>query len=155
MRESWIDFMVDLAHYERELFRLFDAVGHEGQPWPDSGSADHALVLQLCLVLAHYRYGVAWYYHEVRDGHSPAFPPQSPLHVVILRRDYHTTTYPVSALHYHFLAAMQSQGSIGDALRDIASWTQHSIEAVTQSWTEEVRLQWIDAGFFVAKQDCR
>ena len=26
-REDWIDFMVDLARYERELFRLFDAPG--------------------------------------------------------------------------------------------------------------------------------
>jgi len=72
-REDWIDFMVDLAHYERELFHLFDAPGHEGQPWPNSNIDDSTLILQPALVLAQYRYPVAWYYHEVRAGKNPSF----------------------------------------------------------------------------------
>jgi hypothetical protein len=34
-RESWIDFMVDLARFERRLFVMFDAPGHEGKPFAD------------------------------------------------------------------------------------------------------------------------
>lgn len=151
-REEWVDFMVDLARYEAELFRLFDAPGHEGQPWPEAGAADGALVVQPCLVLAQYRYPVAWYYHEVRADHRPAFPPASPSHVVMVRRDYQTTTYPVSALHYRFLTALQRHGSVERALADVAAWTGLPIEDVARSWASEVRRPWIDAGFFVVRK---
>ena len=150
-REDWIDFLVDLATYERELFRLFDAPGHEGQPWPDADADDGVLILQPCLALAQYRYQVPWYYHEVRAGRRPGFPPRSLSHVVILRRDYQTTTYPVSALHHRFLAALQSRGNVEHALTDIAAWTGRPIDEVRRSWTRDVRRPWIDAGFFVTR----
>jgi len=152
-REDWINFMVDLANYERVLFQCFDAPGHEGQPWPDTKTDDRTLILQPCLVLATYRYPVAWYYHGVRDGQSPSYPSRSPLNVVVVRRDYQTTTYPISALHYRFLTATQLLGSVESALADIAVWAQRSIEAVTQSWITEVRSPWIEAGFFIARAD--
>ncbi len=62
-RESWIDFMLDLASYEHALFRLFDAPGNEGKPWPDPNIADEHLVLQPCFVLGQYGFPVAHYYH--------------------------------------------------------------------------------------------
>ena len=43
-REGWIDFMVDLARYERLHFRLFDAPGHEGGPWPTPELPDDRLI---------------------------------------------------------------------------------------------------------------
>jgi hypothetical protein len=147
-REDWIDFMVDLARYERELFRLFDAPGHEGQAWPGTGTDDRALVLQPCLALAQYRFPVAGYYHEVRAGRSPEFPVKSPSHVVILRRDYQTATYPVSPLHHRFLHALQQHHTVAHALADIALWSRRPLDAVVHSWTTEVRNAWIDAGFF-------
>jgi Putative DNA-binding domain len=150
-REDWIDFLVDLATYERELFRLFDAPGHEGGCWPDASAADADLRLQPCLTLAEYRFPVAWYYHEVRAGRSPAFPPPEVSCVVMLRRDYHTTTYPVSALHYRFLGLLHEYASVDAALQDIAAWTQRDLSVVRQSWQGEVRQAWIDAGFFVAR----
>ncbi len=148
-REDWIDFLVDLATYERELFHLFDAPGHEGQPWPDASADDDDLVLQPCLTLAQYRYPVAWYYHEVRASRSPTFPPNADSCVVVLRRDYHTTTYPVSGLHYRFLTQLRQHASIDAALDDIAAWTGRAVSVVRASWSNEVRRAWIDAGFFV------
>lgn len=148
-REGWIDFMVDLARYERELFRLFDAPGHEGRPWPDASCDDAALILQPCLTLAHYRYPVAPYYHEIRAGRSPAFPEAAPSHVVILRRDHQTFTYPVTPLHLRFLERVRDLGDIHRALADIAAWTQRPLDAVARSWTRDVRRPWIEAGFFV------
>lgn len=150
-REHWIDFMVDLACYERELFRLFDAPGHEGGAWPDAGTDDRLLALQPCLALAQYRYPVARYYHEVRAGRSPECAAPSPSHVVILRRDYQTATYPVSPLHHRFLCAVRQHHSIEHALADIAAWSGRPLAAVVHSWTTEVRRAWIDAGFFAVR----
>src|SRR3569623_2729157 len=39
-RESWIDFMIDLAEFERQVFTMFDAPGHEGQPFADADTPD-------------------------------------------------------------------------------------------------------------------
>ncbi len=38
-RETWIDFMVDLARFERQVFAMFDAPGHEGEAVRRSGHA--------------------------------------------------------------------------------------------------------------------
>ena len=150
-REDWIDFLVDLASYERELFRLFDAPGHEGRQWPTADADDRDLVLQPCLALAHYRYPVAAYYHAVRAGSTPAFPARADSPVALLRRDYHTTTFPVNGLHYRFLTGVQRHDSIDAALDDIAAWTGRTRDMVAQSWRQDVRGAWIDAGFFVTR----
>ena len=36
--------MIDLAGYERDLYRLFDAPGREGRPWPDESADDGSLI---------------------------------------------------------------------------------------------------------------
>ena len=150
-REHWINFMVDLAHYERQLFRLFDAPGNEGLAWPGHETDDDSLGLQPELVLAQYRYPVAWFYHEVRAGRAPELPAQALQHYAIARRDYHTTTYPVSALHFRFLGTVRRLGRIGLALEDIAAQAQRPLDTITQSWAMEVRRPWIEAGFFIQR----
>ncbi len=151
-REDWIDFMVDLAHYERELFRLFDAPGFEDGPWPTTSSDDRTLVLQPCLRLASYQFPVARYYQDVRADRSPAPPTGAPCHLVILRRNYETVTYPVSALHFRFLSTLQQTQNIEAALADIAQWSRRPLNDVTASWTADVRAAWIEAGFFARAQ---
>lgn len=150
-REDWIDFMVDLTRYECELFRLFDAPGHEGGAWPELTTPDDALVLQPCLTLATYRYPVAWYYHEIRAGRSPDFPPKMPSHAVILRRDHQTATFPVTPVQFRFLEMLRNENKISHVLEAIAHWTDKPLELVAHSWQTEVRQAWIAAGFFIEK----
>lgn len=150
-RESWIDFMVDLARYERELYRLFDAPGHEGQPWPDLSADDGALMLQPCLALVEYRYPVAWYYHEVRAGRSPQLPVAIPSYAVILRRDFLTHTFPVTRLHHRFLSQVEQTRHVPSSLLAIAAETGRPIDEVQRSWRDEVRRPWLEAGFFVER----
>ncbi len=150
-RETWIDFMVDLADYEQQLFELFDAPGHEGRPWPEPEVDDSELVLQPCLRLLRHRYPVAWYYHEVRAEHDPALPERMDVPHLLLRRDYRTHTYPLSAAHDRFLRAVQRSGDIAQALSELADWTQQPIAQVQTSWRTRVREAWIRAGFFVCR----
>jgi hypothetical protein len=150
-RESWIDFMVDLASYERDLYRLFDAQGHEGRPWPDVSADDGALVLQPCLALVAYRYPAAWYYHEVRAGRSPQLPVAMRSYAVILRRDFLTHTYPVTRLHYEFLSLVRRTRDLPASVEAIAPEAGYSVDVVWRSWRHEVRRPWIEAGFFVER----
>jgi hypothetical protein len=151
-REAWVDFMIDLADYEYSLFRLFDAPGHEGRPWPDAASDDAELVLQPCLALRTYRFPVAWYYHEVREARGPALPPRAPSHLVLLRRDHRTVTCPVTPLHHRFLQQVREFDAVPAALDAIVAHTGRPREEVHRSWREDVREGWIEAGFFVARR---
>lgn len=150
-REDWIDFMVDLTRYEHELFRLFDAPGHEGGEWPAQATPDDALALQPCLTLASYGYPVAWYYHEIRAGRRPAFPPKMQSHAVILRRDHQTATFPVTPVQYRFLEMLHTGNNISQSLEAIAHWAMKPLEQVIHSWQTEVRQAWLAAGFFIRK----
>lgn len=152
-RGAWIDFMVDLTRYERELYRLFDARGHEGQPWPDLSAGDGALMLQPCLALVEYRYPVAWYYHEVRAGRSPRFPVAMHSYAVILRRDFLTHTYPVTRLHHRFLSLVDETRDVPGSLEAIAVEAGRPIDEVRRSWRREVRRPWLEAGFFVERAE--
>ena len=150
-RESWIDFMVDLARFERALFVMFDALGHEGKPFAEVNLPDSRLQLQPCVALGKYRFPVSWYYHELRQENNPAFPPREPSFVAMVRKDYLTHTFPLTALHYTFLTALLNGKSIEEALGVVARQSARPIEEVHQSWSDPggIRKRWIEAGFFI------
>ena len=150
-REGWIDFMVDLARYERLHFRIFDAPGHEGGPWPTDDIPDDRLVLQPCFDLGVYRYPVAWYYHAFREHPDSPFPPQEQSYVALVRRDFVTSTFPINRVHYLFLEHLQHSGDVVGALAHVAEVIDTPLERVTRSWRDEVRRGWIDNGFFIER----
>jgi len=146
--EEWIDFLVDLARYERQLFDLFDACGSEGQSLPTHETPDEDLVLQPSVVLARYRYPVAAYHHAVRAERSPGFPPQAPSAVALVRRDFATTTLPIHQVHWHFLIELGSRGSVAEAIESVAETVARPATRVLESWPREVLSGWIEAGLF-------
>lgn len=150
-REGWIDFMLDLANYERLHFSFFDAPGHEGKPWPSSELPDHSLVLQPSFELGIYRYPVAWYYHNINKQVDIEFPPQRDSYVAVLRKDYLTSTFPINRIHYLFLKHLQSCDNIVSSLHYVSEVANTPLEQVTKSWREEVRTPWIKSGFFIER----
>lgn len=150
-REAWIDFLIDLTNYEHKLFCLFDA------SFPDNlcpaviEDSDENLTLSSGLILTEYRFPVAWYYHEIRAGRTPAVPPPHRSYTIILRQQFITHSYPITQLHYQFLINIQQGMNLPQALRSIVAKTGNSLEQVEQSWKNEVRGPWIKAGFFVRK----
>jgi hypothetical protein len=111
------------------------------------------LILQPCFALGEYRYPVAWYYHEVRARRQPAFPPRRTSHVAMARRDYLTSTFPIHAVHFRFLQALEGSGSVAEALAVVATEVNRPEAEVARSWATEVRRAWIEAGFFVERAD--
>lgn len=153
-REAWIDFMVDLADYEWRLFELFDGPGpeRERERQPTADCPDAELALQPHLVLAEHRFPVAWYYHEVRAGRRPSVPRREPSASVLLRRDYATSTFPVTALHLRFLTCARERGSVAAGLVGLAEVLGRPLAEIEAAWAaqrEGVRRPWIEAGFFI------
>lgn len=150
-REGWVNFMVDLARCERDLFVMFDAPGHEGKPFAVWAVPDERLRLQPCLSVRSYRFPVSWYYHEVRKGESPALPPVERTYVALVRNNYITRTYPLTPSHHLFLKSMADGKSVGEALELVAGDAHLTVGEVSAAWSspDGVRKRWIDAGFFV------
>lgn len=148
-QELWINFMMDLVTYERQLFVMFDAYGHEGKPWPDVRAPDQDLVLQPCFDLGQYRFPVAAYYHNVSDETAAVIPDQMDTYVALARQDYVTTTYPITKLHHQLLQAIQTTEYIDGALEQLAHDTGFALNVLRTSWQTEIRTIWINAGFFV------
>ena len=150
-QETWVNFMIDLANYERMLFVLFDAPGHEGKRWPTSDTPDEALVLQPCFGLGAYRFPVANYYHSVADQSEPQLPPLAESYVAITRHDYITSSFPITQLHYEFLGALQHTKSIDTSLDYVAHKLKVSNAMVRATWKGQTRDQWIANHFFVER----
>lgn len=151
-REAWIDFMVDLACFERQVFTMFDAPGQEGRPLAGVDVPDDRLRLQPCFALGTYRFAVPAYYHAVRLGEAPALPAAGPSFAALVRTDYVTRTIPLTEPHYLFLAAMKAGGTVEDGISAMAAHIGAAPDAVRRAWRTAPagRQRWIAWGFFIA-----
>jgi len=152
-RETWIDFMVDLARFERLVFVMFDAPGHEGEALATMETPDASLRLQPCFALGEYRFPVAAYYQEVRQGRAPVLPAADRSRVAVVRKDYLTRIYPLRAIHFQFLESLQEGRTVDEALVRVAEATGLSLDEVRCSWSaaDGIRRRWIAAGFFTGE----
>ena len=150
-RESWIDFMVDLAQFERQVIVLFDAPGHEGKAFATIDTPDDRLRLQPCFATACYQFPVAAYYHDVRAKTDPDLPSPEPCYVAFVRTDYLTHTILISEPHFVFLNALARGCTVDAALDTVARHTQMDRDGVLRSWRDQegIRRRWIESGFFI------
>jgi hypothetical protein len=152
VQEDWIDFMVDLATFERTMFQMFDSPGNEGRPFATQSTLDARLRLQPCFALLAARYPVAEYYHAVRAARAPAFPPRTDSWFALVRKDYRTRTIRLRWPQYVFLDAMWRGLDMNAALDAVAHASGLSRANVGAAWTapDSSRSTWIESGVFVA-----
>jgi hypothetical protein len=149
-RETWIDFMIDLAGFERQVFAMFDAPGHEGRPFANSATPDEDLRLQPCFDLGAWRFPVPAYYHSVRLGEPAPLPPAGRSFAALIRTDYVTRTIPLGEAQYLFLKTMAGGGGVAEGIEAVARHLALSPAEVRDSWhSSGERQRWIDLGFFV------
>lgn len=149
-REPWIDFMIDLARFERQAFALFDALGHEGRPFADPATPDDRLRLQPCFDLGAYDFPVPAYYHSVRRNQPAPLPPAGRSFAALVRTDYVTRTIPLGQTQYVFLEAMAAGGGVEAGIEAAARHLGTATDPVRHSWRSSGdRQRWIDWGFFI------
>jgi hypothetical protein len=153
--EAWFDFMVDLARFERQLFVLFDAEGHEAEAPATPGTPDEQLALGRGVMLGEYRFAVASYHHDVRQGREPRAPAPERSWTALVRKGYTTQIVPVGAMQHQLLALLAAGARIGEALERAASAFGVSTAGAERMWHEPggTRERWIAAGFFVERRE--
>ena len=151
-RELWIDFMVDLARFERQMFAMFDAPGHEGKSFAEPDTPDARLRLQPAFALGAYRFPVAAYYHAVRQKQPATLPPARASFAALVRTEYTTRTILLGEPDYLFLKAMTDGGGVEHGIELVARHLMVAPDEVRRSWISAggTRQRWIDCGFFIA-----
>ena len=154
-REVWIDFMVDLARFERQMFVMFDAPGHEGKPFASPETPDTRLRLQPAFAIGAYRFQVAAYYHAVRQKQPAELPSAEASYAAMVRVAYVTRTVVLSELDYLFLKAMVDGGGAHQGIDAVARHLKVTPDEVRRSWASEQgsRRRWIECGFFIDQAD--
>ncbi|MFT6459823.1 putative DNA-binding domain-containing protein [Pseudophaeobacter arcticus] len=152
--ELWVDFIIDLARFERQIFSTFDCAGAEELHLAEPTTPDAELLAQPSLSVAAYGFPVGTYYHAVRQGLAPQPPEREQVYLAILRKDYVTHTIPVSFPHFVFLQEMCLGGTVATALAAVSQQLMQPLAKVGQAWsdTTEIRDRWITAGFFLDRR---
>lgn len=155
-RESWPDFVVELATLEWAFMKVYDGPGVEGRVLPGSEDLraldDERLLASAprpapCLRLFAFSHPVHAYMLAARRGESPELPAPAETFVAATRTDYRVKLYELSAPQYALLHALDGRQSIGRALERAAHAVGHRPEVETaRGWLCE----WAGDGFFEA-----
>jgi len=152
-RESWPDFIVDLATLERTFAEVFDGLGVEGETIlnrdqllriPLETLLETPLIPVVCFRLLAFSYPVSEYFDAVRRKDNPDLPPPANTYLAMNRRDYVVRIHELNGSQYELLMSLSNGSTVGQ----LASGQTDRKGFVTTilAWLED----WADKGFFAA-----
>jgi hypothetical protein len=156
-RESWPDFIIELATLELAFLKVYDGPGTESQSLPDPRtmralSAEHFLALRPvpapCLRLFTFRYPVRNYFLNARQKQMPQLPAPAETFVAMTRRNYRVVLHELTSSQYAFLAVVSGRYTVDQALNSptfSAATKTESIETV-RGWL----CDWVNIGCFLS-----
>jgi hypothetical protein len=153
-RESWPDFIIELATLERAFSTVFDGPGVEGRQILDAnqlsaiGELGKARFIPVvCLRLLSFRYPVGQYFRAVRKGEEPPLPQPADTFLAMTRRSYDVVIHELTRDQYDLLSALvagQSLNQAVDALADTNVEDSQTLFNTASGWIED----WAEKGFF-------
>lgn len=153
-RESWPDFIVELAEIEWAFLKVYDGPGTEGRTLPsaedilaldDEGILESRPAPSPCLRLFAFRYPVHAYMLAVRRGEQPQMPAPNVTFVAATRVNYRVMLFELSAQQYAALKAFDGQHVLVDALNQIEPHFDPQLHVATiRDWLSD----WALKGFF-------
>jgi putative DNA-binding protein len=156
-RESWPDFIIELATLELAFLKVYDGPGIEAQLLPESRtmgalSAEHFLALRPvpapCLRLFTFRYPVRDYFLAARHKEMPQLPAPAETFVAMTRRNYRVALHELTSSQYVFLEALSDGHTVDQALNSAtfsAAAKPELIETV-RDWLSD----WVNIGYFAS-----
>ena len=156
-RETWPDFIIDLARFERAFIETYDGPGSEGQAIADSREIQGMSDLQLsrlrlvpspCLRLLSFRYPVLPYFRAAREKGGPEWPAPRTNFLAMSRKNFIVRFLELSAAQYHTLGALAVGLSVGEASAHAAGQAgqgRESLANIRRNWLRD----WLDGGLFL------
>ncbi len=152
-RESWPDFIVDLATLERAIAETFDGPGSEGLLLADRDSLlaipiDKLLGARLtpapCLRLLVFRYPVNQYFKDVRRKEMPGLPGPGYEYIAMNRTNFVVCTHDLTPIQCDLLAALTTGSTLGQVA--VGFHAEESFIVTALGWLGD----WAQSGFFSA-----
>jgi hypothetical protein len=146
-KETWPDFMIELADFEYALSEIFDQHADKelAEALPDT--PDELLKLVPVFQLFHHQYPICGYYLEFTQGKEPELPFPKESYCAVSRRDYKLGLFTIRGAQYHFLKNMQQGDSIEAAKNNLVKTFGFKRGDFDKIWPEWKK-GFIDAGFF-------
>ncbi|HEX4145532.1 MAG TPA: DNA-binding domain-containing protein [Pirellulales bacterium] len=156
--EQWIQFVIDLATFERTVGEVFDG------PGPEDGllltaerlsaiDSQQLLTARLvgveCLRLLALRFPVGEFYKAARRKEEVALPDPAETFLAVTRVNYVVCHHPLSQPAYELLAALLAGHCLADAIERAANSTagaEQELAANLQTWFTD----WAARGYFRA-----
>lgn len=150
--EKWVDFMIAMAQFERDLYHIFDKPGSEGEKLADVDTPDDAMRFQNCFLLRTYPFLVNHYYQAVAAGNNPDIPFEEATYVAFVRTNYQVFIIGLTQIQYHFLNSLQISFNIEAAKKSIYQQFNLMAERVDAKWLEWKK-DWTKQGLFVVNEN--
>ncbi len=145
-KESWPDFMIELARFEYQINTAFD----ERIPQKKKESRlknDSNLMLTPVLHLFRHRFPISAYYKAYIGDQKPELPFEQESYAVLIRKDYKLGLFEIQPSQYIFLKYLKTYGSVAKAKRlfvEEYSFSKEEIEKFWKIW----KAKWMKEGFF-------
>jgi len=150
--ETWVNFMIAMAQFEVDLYRIFDQEGSEGKRFANELTKDENLTIQACFSLHQYPFEVNRYYQEVAAENKPEITAAYKTYVAFVRTNYQVYVIPLTEVQYILLGSIKQGKTISTALKGLVEQYNLIPEKVTKRWLEWKK-DWIQKGFFLVQQE--
>jgi hypothetical protein len=153
-RESWPDFLVDLATLERAVREVYDGPGLEGETAPTGASLDAMpwpaftalrLVPSPALRLFRFRYAVHEYLTAVLADTAPELPEPHVSFVAVVRRRFRVQFVSLTREQFGLAQALDGSRTVADAIATAPDMPDAPADRdAVRAWVTS----WIDARVF-------
>jgi len=147
-KETWPDFMIELAGFEYALSEIFDERATENNSIPPDDTPDELLRLTPVFHLFHHQFPICTYYLDFSQGKAPDLPFPEDSFCAVTRRDYKLGLFTIRGAQYYFLLNMKQGMSVDEAKNDLIKTFNFEKTELDRVWIEWKR-SFIASGFFV------
>lgn len=150
VRESWVDFIIQLARFEYTLSLIFDEHADEEFEPADEATPDERLRPVPTFRLFHHPYPVCRYYLDVTRGNEPELPFDEDSYCVVTRNNYRLSLLEIKPAQYHFLELLAGGRSVARAKEHLVNHAGFDARRLDDAW-RRWRTTFIASGFFRAE----
>ena len=150
IKESWPDFLIELAWFEYHLNVIFDEINDETHLPVTLQTLEEFLKPTPVFHLFAFRYPVNSYYGAFRRGEQPELPFEYASWCAIFRVNFRIAYQGLGYGQYRLLQLWQDNQNLTLTLELLAKESNKSIDEVKSYW-QQWRKLWIESGMLSAK----
>jgi len=150
VKESWPDFMIELADFEFLVNTSFDEKADENYQKATSKTNEEELELVPVFHLLKHDFPISSYYKAAVNDRNPELPFAEESYSALLRHNYRLGLFEIYPIQYQFLMKFKTTKSISSAkqfLIDQFNIDKKELESHWQQW----KAKWLEEGFFIKK----